>query len=136
MHSNFNLHFIQSCFSFLNKPQSSQTKRVIDQAKLLSLSPEELIAPAGFIHAYDLTKILLQAISQTTLTNDIKSNRANIKTALENINTPVVGLIKHYRKPFSPWSINDIDAHEALGFDDLCMANYAYDGSINVKNNK
>lgn len=136
LQSNLNLHFIQSCFSFLKKPQATLTKHVQEQATLLSVSLEELAAPAGFIHAYDLTKILLQAISQITLTDNVSNNRANIKVALENINKPVNGLIKEYKQPFSPWTTSNTDAHEALGVDDLCMANYKTDGSIYViKNN-
>ncbi|MEM5545077.1 ABC transporter substrate-binding protein [Pseudoalteromonas fuliginea] len=136
--SNLNLHFIQSCFSFLTKPQTKLTKNVVNQALSLSppsIAPEKLDSPAGFIHAYDLTKILLQAISQTTLTDDIQKNRANIRLALENLNQPIDGLIKQYKQPFTLWSSDDPDAHEALGLDDLCMANYKPDGSIHILNN-
>ncbi|ADT67893.1 MULTISPECIES: ABC transporter substrate-binding protein [unclassified Pseudoalteromonas] len=136
--SNLSLHFIQSCFSFLKTPQTALTKNVIAQSLSLKptpVAPTELISPAGFIHAYDLTKLLLQGISQITLTDNTEHNRAKIKHALENLTMPVNGLIKQYQRPFAVWSANNIDAHEALGFDDLCMANYQPDGKIHIIEN-
>ena len=39
-------------------------------------------------------------------------------------------LIKTFEKPFSIYSLQNIDAHEALSYDDFCMAKYGDDNEI------
>lgn len=131
-----NLHFIQSCFSFVSSPQTPFTNQVFSHAQALFpnrlATPRDMPAPAGFIHAYDLGRLVIAALNQVVLTGDMTVDRANLRNALEHIEAPVQGLIKTYHTPFRPWSKQDADAHEALGLDDFCMAEYLEDGAINV----
>jgi len=127
------LRFIQTSFSFLDEDLSPFARDVFDRAATLFSdirTPEDIKAPCGFIHAYDLTRILIQAVSQTGLTGDMAENRTRLRAALENISAPVDGLIKTYSRPFEPFSENRDCAHEALGAEDLRMARFTMDGGI------
>jgi branched-chain amino acid transport system substrate-binding protein len=126
---NLDLHFIQSCFAFTNSEQTVASDRVFAHLKNYTdgqiSQPTDLKAAVGFIHAYDLTKILIQAIRQTRLTGDMAKDRAAIRLALENIDRPVHGLVKVYKKPFSEYSKSkNENAHEALHARDYCMGRY------------
>ncbi|MDA9004101.1 ABC transporter substrate-binding protein [bacterium] len=126
--------FIQSCFSFMQKPLSSKGDAVLSQAKKLFpeaiKAPIDIRSPVGFIHGYDITLLLLQALKQVTLTDDMLQNRDAVRKALEDLNQPVEGLVKTYEKPFSVFSDTNNDAHEALGIKDYCMANYGLNDEI------
>lgn len=133
------LTFIQTCFSFVSSEPSALSREVFLQAQ--SLYPElkttkDLKAPPGFIHAYDISLLLIQALSQVELTEDMAVNRVHIKDALEGLEEPVNGLIKRYEKPFSVYSADNTDAHEALGLKDFCMAKYGSDDEIIVLNQR
>lgn len=93
-------------------------------------SPRELVAPTGFIHAFDLTLILLNAIEQTDLTGDVTIDRNRIRESLEQLEQPVEGILRTYIKPFKPYAVPGSDAHEALGLEDYTLARYAQDGAI------
>jgi branched-chain amino acid transport system substrate-binding protein len=128
------LHFIQTRFSFLDDPQKEPGKTVFETAKTVFpvdiRDRKDIQAPTGFIHAYDLTNILIAAVNQCGLTGRIEEDRENLRLALENINTPVPGLIKTYIQPFGVFKADSPDAHEALNIDDLVMARYGPDGEI------
>ncbi|WP_238937533.1 ABC transporter substrate-binding protein [Pseudoalteromonas sp. S16_S37] len=130
------LHFIQSCFSLRDYKQLPQARKAVESAKAvfpkLSEKIEVLPAPTGFIHSYDLGRLFVAAISKIAISGDIKQNRSALRHTLENIKTPISGLIKTYRSPFSPWSEKHDDAHEALGLEDFCMAQYADDGGVTL----
>lgn len=127
------LDFIQTSFSFL-EPLTPFQQSTLNAAR--KRYPEtikqarDIKAPTGFIHAYDLTKILIAAINQVTLSGDMQRDRKLVRKALENIKTPVQGLIKEYKQPFSRYSDLNPDAHEALGFNDFVMARYGPDDDI------
>ncbi len=125
--SNIDLKFIQTAFSFLDKNLNSLQKKVFDDAKKHFAEiekPEDIKAPAGFIHAYDLTKILIEAMKQSNLKGDIKTQRNIVRENLENLKNPVQCLIKTYKLPFGKFSANNPDAHEALTIKDYRMAVY------------
>jgi len=128
-----NLKFIQTTFSFINN-KSDIAKKVLNQAK--SIYPSiinseyDIKAPTGFIHSYDLTKILISAIKQAGFSNDIASTRNKIRIALENLKSNIRGLIKVYNKPFSKFSDKNYDAHEALGKKNFVMAEYGSKNEI------
>lgn len=128
------LSFIQSCFSFMQKPLSNKGKNVLAQAKKLFpeaiKSPIDIDSPVGFIHGYDITLLLIEALKKVTLTDDMLHNRNAVRKALENLNSPIEGLVKTYQKPFSVFSNTNDDAHEALGANDYCMANYGINDEI------
>lgn len=127
------LYFIQTCFSFVSSKPTPFSEKVFLQAQKIypELSQKKsLLAPTGFIHAHDLGVILIQALSQFKLTDDMKSNRKKLRQALENIEKPVQGLIKIYDKPFSQFTVKNDAAHEALNINDFCMAKYGVDDEI------
>ena len=122
------LKFLQTRFSFVSSKPTMFSDGVFNTAQEIwpdSLnSKEDLNAPTGFIHAYDLTRIMITALKDKLLTGNTAKDRVLLKTALENINTPVRGLIKTYNRPFQAYNVNTPDAHEALSVDDLVMAFY------------
>lgn len=127
------LNFLQTCFSFNKKPLSAFAQTVFDRAQSLYadiIKGSDIKAPVGFIHAYDISRVLLAALSNVTLTGDIGADRRKVKQALESLDTPVQGLIKIYQQPFSAFSENNPDAHEALTIDDYCMAQYGDNDEI------
>lgn len=130
------LNFIQTCFSFLGDKDNAIKDSIFDRAKKLYPqaleSSVDVSSPAGFIHSYDLGKLFIQAVNEIKLTGDVRIDRVAIRNKLENINTPVEGLLKIYSAPFSAWSTDDQDAHEALGLDDFCMATYDKNGHVVV----
>ena len=80
--------------------------------------PEDIEAPVGFAHAYDLTHILALAIERAGSTD-----RAAIRDAMEQVRD-YRGLVRDFRRPFSPMD------HEALDQSDVFMARYTEDGTI------
>jgi branched-chain amino acid transport system substrate-binding protein len=88
----------------------SETKTPAQQ-KLFDRIGTKLKAPGSFsfaLHGYDSVLILSQAIKQANSTEG-----SAIRLALEDLKTPVAGLLKTYNKPFSKAS------HEALTAKDL-----------------
>ncbi|MEG3638231.1 ABC transporter substrate-binding protein [Magnetococcus sp. PR-3] len=129
------LEYVQSRFSFLDGVLSPHAQQVLGRAMQLFpnaiSTPQDIRPPAGFKHAYDLTRILMAASHQAGLTGNVKNDRVAIHQALENLKTPVQGLIKTYVRPFSPPKTAHSDDHEALGIEDYTMA--TFDGLGNVK---
>lgn len=125
---NLDLSFIQSCFAFTNKKQTELSKKVFEKLKKHSVEikkPEDLKSAVGFIHAYDLTKLLIQAISQAGISGEIKKDRNSIRLALEDLRGTIQGLVKNYEKPYSVFdNKTNFDGHEALGVENYCMAQY------------
>ncbi len=128
------LAFIQTRFSFLQEEQNEFTRSVLNKAKKLYPNeiqePMDIKAPAGFIHAYDLTRLLIAAANQADMTDNMVENRRRIREAMEKLVDPVQGLIKTYKRPFSVFSQQNKDAHEALGMDDYTLARYGQYGEI------
>ena len=130
------LHFIQTCFSFMSPRQTALSRYVFERSKALFPEkirhPGDITAPPGFIHAYDLGRIVVAALEQIELSGDVRADRAALRDALERLRRPVEGLVKTYDGPFSPWSAEKDDAHEALGLEDFCMARFDEDNRIIV----
>ncbi len=139
---NISLNFIQTRFSFLD-PLNDFQQKVFDQASNIFpdtiKKPIDIKAPTGFIHTYDLTKILIAAFRQASrnnlMTGHIRADREIIRETLENIKSPIKGLIKTYKKPFSVYSESDKDAHEALDINDFSMAYYGKLNGIHLHAN-
>ena len=131
------LHFIQTCFSFMSPRQTALSRQVLQRATALFpdkvAGPGDIAAPAGFIHAYDLGRIVIAALERIELSGDIAADRAALRDALEQLRQPVEGLVKTYRTPFSPWTAARDDAHEALGLEDFCMARFDDENHILVE---
>ncbi len=79
---------------------------------------EDIHAPVGVAHAYDLMHILAKAINLARSTE-----RSAIRDALEKVREHR-GLVKLYKPPFSP------TRHEALGPAELLMARYNREGVL------
>ncbi|MCH2206558.1 MAG: ABC transporter substrate-binding protein [Lentisphaerales bacterium] len=125
--------FIQTSFSFMQKPLPAFPKKVLDKAKMLfpqKIDDNYIKSPSGFIHAFDMTLILAQAWEKVDKNGKWQ---AELKQTLENGNFNVQGLIKNYQKPFSPYKLNSPDAHEALGIKELKMAEFNELGQVILK---
>lgn len=72
--------------------------------------PEDIIAPVGTANAYDGMHLVALAIEQAGSTDATK-----VRDALENPKGEYKGLIKTYKRPFTP------DQHDALTDDDYIM---------------
>ena len=129
--SNVDLCFIQPNLSVFRHP-TSFGKEVFDRANELfehewsSTGP----SPAGFLHGYDLTRLLLAAGEQVNFSGHLAEDKEALRGALEHLENPVEGLLKVYEKPFSPMRISGRDAHEALREADYRMARFRADGAI------
>lgn len=134
--SAIDLQFIQTKFSFLSNDNSAFSKQVFNRLTSLSniKSPEELPAATGFIHAYDLTKLLMSAIKSVPLSGDKNKDMLAIHQALENLTTPQQGLIKSYNSPFSSYSADSPNAHEALSIDDYRMGFFDNNNAVRLIN--
>lgn len=133
MRQNLDLEFIQTQFSFLDMGDAAFPNQVFNEASKLFpeiRNPEDIKAPTGFIHAYDLTRILIAAAEQAGLEGGVPEARVRVRDALESLATPVQGLIRTYDRPFRPYDIADPDAHEALGEGDLTFGRYGADNEI------
>lgn len=85
--------------------------RTPTQQKLFDRIGSKLKAPSSFsfaLHGYDSVLIYAEAVKQAKT-----ADGSAVRVALEDLNTPVKGLLKTYNKPFS--KIN----HEALTANDL-----------------
>jgi len=128
------LKFLQTSFSFVSSKGTPFSEKAFATAK--KLFPQsikayaDIEAPTGFIHAYDLTRLLIAAVNNTQMSGDLIVDRARLRASMENIQKPVKGLIKTYQQPFSAFDKMNPDAHEALGIDDLVMAFYGEENQI------
>jgi branched-chain amino acid transport system substrate-binding protein len=129
------LFFIQSCFSFSSSKQTDFSTQVFSRLQKISGGTidevKDLKSAVGFIHAYDLTKVFIEAVKQVGLSGDIAQDRDAVRLALETLKTPVQGLIKTYDRPYSVFNADtNSNAHEALHSDDFCMARYGVSDEI------
>jgi branched-chain amino acid transport system substrate-binding protein len=121
------LSFIQTCFSFMGSPLSAKGQEVLTKAMVQYpdiRSPSDITSPVGFVHGYDITRLMLSSLNEITLYGDAKIHRDELRLALENIDGPVEGLVKTYSKPYGQYSDLQVDAHEALSSPEYCMASY------------
>jgi len=121
------LQFIQTNFSFMNDNLSTFAESVLALAIKSNEGLQnkgDIKAQTGFVHAYDLTKIVIAAIGQIELTGNKDQDKALIHHALEHLVKPVQGLLKTYQQPFSPFSKQNFNAHEALTIADYSMGRY------------
>lgn len=133
MRRQLDLEFIQTRFSFLDMGDAPFPNQVFREAAKLFpdiRKPADIVAPTGFVHAYDLTRLLMKACEQVDMDGDMKNVRAHVREALEHLASPVQGLIKVYDRPFRPYTADDVDAHEALGIEDFTFGRYGEDNEI------
>lgn len=106
-------------FSFF-RADPARVRRLLDSAAKVSKVRriEDIKAPVGAAHAYDLTHILALALDRAGSTD-----RSKVRDALEHLGT-YRGLVKTYAPPFTP------ARHEALGPDELLLARFRADGVL------
>ncbi|MEM1344874.1 MAG: ABC transporter substrate-binding protein [Pseudomonadota bacterium] len=137
------LRVLQTCALLTGARRRAAVFEVLAHAKRLYpdtfAEPESLPAQAGFIHAHDLTRLLIAAAEQSAIgqdgpASDIHDTRRRLRAALQSLERPVEGLIRQYSQPFAPWQGpgGDRDAHEALGLADLCMARFDARGRLHA----
>lgn len=86
----------------------------------VNLIPSAMSAAEG----YDAVMVLAAALNQAGTTDS-----KQVKDALENLQTPVKGVIKTYNKPYSTWDPARPETHEAFAIGDVVMA-IVKDGKI------
>ncbi|WP_223303716.1 ABC transporter substrate-binding protein [Colwellia psychrerythraea] len=131
------LQFIQTNFSFISDNLSALAKSVLATAIKSNSNIQQLAdikAQTGFIHAYDLTKVVISAINQVKLTGNRQQDKDLVHYALEHLEQPVKGLLKTYHRPFTPYSEAQLNAHEALTMEEYAMGEYTSDNEINLLN--
>lgn len=106
-------------FSFLSA-DPRKVARFLDlwAAQFGPVRPEEIAAPVGVAHAYDLTHLLARAVDQAGNTD-----RAQVRAALERLREHD-GLVRRYAPPFT------VVDHDALRAENVFMAVPRADGSI------
>ncbi|HSB71184.1 MAG TPA: ABC transporter substrate-binding protein [Candidatus Methylomirabilis sp.] len=102
--------FLQT-YSFFGK-QNERGQAVLKalKEKYGVKGPEDVIAPVGTANAYDGMQLVALAIEQAGSTEGSK-----VRDALENLKAEYKGLIKTYRRAFSP------EQHDALTDEDYLM---------------
>ena len=106
-------------FSFLSANPEMVARVMAVAQRLFGISKiEEVEAPVGFAHAYDLTHILARAIDLAG-----SPDRMAVRDALENVRD-YRGLVRVFPRPFAP------GRHEALVSGDVFMARYRDDGML------
>ena len=106
-------------FSFFKVAPAMREHFMAQAARLYPIeSFEEIEAPVGVGHAYDLTHLLAGAIDQAGNTAP-----SAVRAALEQLG-PYQGLVKNFERPFTP------ENHEALSMDSVFMAIYRDDGAL------
>ena len=106
-------------FSFFNADKQMLARFMKSAAQISGIQRfEDIDAPVGAAHAYDLMHILAKAIQLAGSTE-----RSAIRDALENV-PEHRGLVRLYKPPFTP------TRHEALGPGELLMARYSREGVL------
>ncbi len=114
------LRFLQT-FLFSRPPFPDRARRFLDMYRRLfadTAAPEDIAAPAGVAHAYDLIRLLAAAVQQAgTL------DRHAVREAMENLGRHE-GLVRTYDPPFTR------ERHDALSEADFQMARFTAGGRI------
>jgi branched-chain amino acid transport system substrate-binding protein len=106
-------------FNFFDADKAQRERFLRNAAKVSGVRRiEDIKAPVGVAHAYDLMHILARAIDLAGTTD-----RKRVRDALEKVRN-YRGLIKHYAQPFTA------SRHEALGESELMIARYRHDGVL------
>lgn len=132
------IQVIQTNYPSLTNPNNELTAQVAKMAvdrnsELQNIG--QIKAITGFVHGYDLTKLVLAAMEQITLTGNKNSDKELIREALEALKEPVRGLLKEYKEPFSAYGRSNIDGHEALRVSDYSMGEFNSTDNITLIEN-
>lgn len=133
--NDLDIKVLQTCALRRESEGSAVLSRALKTANPAFNSVVELPAITGFVHGYDLTRLLIAAAKQAATNSDwqsgdITTKRALLRSALLDLNDPVQGILATYSAPFEPFGPNAPDGHEALGIGDLCMARFDESGLL------
>ena len=132
--SDLDLQILQTCGLREEAAENEVLKVALRSADQGYRSLADVPAPTGFVHGYDLTRVLIAAVQQAAVApgwgGDITSKRLAVLQALEALDLPVEGILKTYAPPFRPGTVDDPSAHEALGIADLCMARFGASNNL------
>lgn len=126
-----NLQILQTCGLQLEKSGAPELAAALTAA--MNFSPDierlsDISASAGFVHAHDLGLILMAAIEQAAETNEWKDGsvgrRTAVRNALQELKSPVTGILSSYHSPFSKVTSDMRDGHEGLGSNQLCLTEF------------
>lgn len=118
--SEIDLIFLQT-YSFINPTHPERAESLIEtyiERFDGVTSAEEIPAPVGTAHAYDLIHLLAMALEQAGTTDRVK-----VRDALENL-PEYEGLIRNYAPAFTS------DRHDALDSGDFSLARFGANGAI------
>ena len=124
------LKFIQTASSLSDK----QNNPIIKQAQIKyakAFTDGYLQSSAGFVHAYDLTALLITAGQEHLHRRGVGLRKA-VKNSLENLPRKTEGLLKNYVKPFEKYSQLKPFSHEALNPTDYCLGFFNRKGEIEI----
>ena len=128
------LAVLQTCGLRQERQGNPRLRRALSQALPEAEGLADVPAPTGFVHGYDMTRLMIAAADQAALTpqwsGDIKDKRLALHGALERLEPTVHGILKTYVRPFTPYTDDQPDAHEALNGSDLCLARFTADGQL------
>lgn len=143
MRSDMRIRVLQTCGLQREAESSAILSDALSQSELGVSSLAEVAAPTGFVHGYDLGRVLIAAAKQANSnpeaqqnwrSQDMEETRHALRTALQSLERPVDGILKRYAPPFAPYGPDAPDAHEALSQDDLCLAQFRQDGRLEHAN--
>jgi branched-chain amino acid transport system substrate-binding protein len=89
---------------------------------------ERMASPVSAAQGYDAVLIFAEAVKQAKSTDPKK-----IKEALENLQTPVKGVIATWVKPYTKWDRSDVTTHEAFRRQQVVMGK-VQDGRVVFSN--
>ena len=129
-----NLMVLQTCALRREAEDPYMIKHALSLSTHSGDTVSSLSAPTGFVHGFDLTRVLTAAIRQAKSegfwSDSIVENRAYVRGAMIALSNPVSGILATYAPPFQPYSAKNRDGHEALGVDDLCLARFTPGGVL------
>jgi branched-chain amino acid transport system substrate-binding protein len=102
--------FLQTYSFFGKQNEHGQALLKVLKDKYGVKSPEEIIAPVGTANAYDGMQLVALAIAQAG-----SDDGAKVRDAMEDLKAEYKGLIKSYKRPFTP------EQHDALTDADYIM---------------
>ena len=129
------LTVLQTCGLRHEVAANSVLQSALHRAEPSAQSLADLAAPTGFVHGYDLGRVLIAAARQAQSQSEwdgqsIEAMRTALRSALLALDAPVDGILKRYAPPFSPNTADEADGHEALSIDDFCLARFRQDGRL------
>ena len=101
--------------TFIEEPINPRVKSFID-AYHKAYGVTRMASPVSAAQGYDAVLLFAAAVKQAG-----SADSAKIRDALEDLQSPVDGVIARWVKPYSRWSPTDVTTHEAFRRDQVVM---------------